>query len=789
MKTGINKFNRIFLLIICMFYFLSTTVSAESVYAYNVTTTDPTNITVTNLNDTLITNWTTLSWIYDEVQGVYWTPRNVTLKINYGANNIHDYVLRGYFSGGISGLYNIDLFLYNFTTLQYDLIYDNFNKKDGMLGSKWVSYSLLNLSSNYYNNSEIRVILKGDSISVYGSSSVAKVGEVDLYKNLPPTIPVISNPINNTRHYNNSMNFTWNQSTDTEGQAITYDFWLSSQPDFSNTVNRTTFSNNWSGSITTTDGTLYYSKVRSYDGVQYSNWSNIIQFTENTVPTYQDVVLSPSTPTAAQNLTATFNYTDAEGDTVTNSTRWYKDGVLQSSLNDTLTVLASGNTSNGETWYFKVYGNDSYEQGSEYSSNQVIIGSSNIAPSFTNLSILSTIKYNKSFWINASGITDDNTTWQVQAYIYNNSVKEYLGNSSWTTESSVNYTVTNPWTSGIKTIYVVIYDSGNVTGAQNLTSSELTASFTVDTTLPTVTSSSVDATSITIGNGVTITASVDGQNANISSVIVQVERPDATTANWTMTCSSGETANCTKSYTSTSDIGTYYVRYFYVTDDSSLTGAYTSELTFTASAVQSGNSGGGSGGGGSGAVVIIPSANVSDLLPVISFNNVTDSRSTADLAKIGKCLSQNLMLSSQCSGGTITIVSNPMNYWVLVGAYLFSFIVVFLASMIEDKPRTYFTDTFLYGTFTVIFVMLFSLVGLNMFVFNLIFESSLPGWMFASFGMWAIFVSLAGDQYTQGGKGSRKSSNREFQFINNVGKEIENTNAIKMWNKNVLGKK
>ncbi len=96
----------------------------------------------------------------------------------------------------------------------------------------------------------------------------------------PPTIPQISSPSNNSRHYNNSINYTWNQSTDTESDPITYDFWLSSQSNFSNTVNRTNFTNNWTGNITTTKGRIYYAKVRANDSYNYSAWSPTVQFWE-----------------------------------------------------------------------------------------------------------------------------------------------------------------------------------------------------------------------------------------------------------------------------------------------------------------------------------------------------------------------------------------------------------------------------------------------------------------------------------------------------------------------------
>jgi len=299
------------------------------------------------------------------------------------------------------------------------------------------------------------------------------------FENTAPFVPSITNLINNSRQWNNSVNFTFNGS-DTENDTLTYDFFLSSQPDFSNTVNRTNFTNNWTGNIATTDGVTYFSKVRSYDGHEYSNWSNVIQFTENTKLVYTNITLSPSTPTSLNNLTVSFNVTDSESDTPTNYTRWYKDNILQTTLNNSLTVLASGNTSNGQKWRVDVFGYDGYENSTSLSSNEVIIGSSNAPPTFTSLSISpSTGQIGTVITINASGITDDSQVWRAQTYyLIGDGSKVYLGNSSWSNESYITYTVSSPWSdSETRVIYTNIYDSGNLTGYENLTSSPLSQYF------------------------------------------------------------------------------------------------------------------------------------------------------------------------------------------------------------------------------------------------------------------------------------------------------------------------
>jgi len=505
------------------------------------------------------------------------------------------------------------------------------------------------------------------------------------------------------------------------------------------------------------------------------------------VLTYSNVTISTSIPSSNDNLKAFFNVYSPLG-VSTNYTVWYKNGVMNTSLNDTLTVLAN-NLTNGDTWYFQVWGNDTFGNGSVYTSNSVIIGSSNSAPSFTTLTLQpTTIKYNKNITVNASGIVDDSASWQGRFYYINDTgYRIYFINSSFVTNAYVNVSIKIPWNDGLThTIYAEINDSGNITGQSPLVSVPQSATFTSDITAPTLVTSSLSASSITLGDTVLISAQFDGQNANISSALVRVERPDASIANWTMTCGSGANVTCTYSYTSTASIGQYFIRFFYPTDDSGNSGSISSSLTFTASAASSGGGGGGGGGGNLQDKVVVvnaPAANISTLLPQVNFVNQTDIRSTADLEKIGQCLSSNLMLSSACAGGTINIVTNPMNYWVLIGAFLASFGIAWFLAIYNQKKIAWFTDPAIFGVAAITITMILTLVGLNMFFFNYLFNDSKPLYMTASFALWSVFVSAAGFQLMYGGK-----RNRTFEFI--IGTPVKESNdwAHKEWSK-MVGKK
>lgn len=557
-----------------------------------------------------------------------------------------------------------------------------------------------------------------------------------------PTIPEISSPVNASRHYNNSINFTWNTSTDADNDNLTYDFWLSEQSNFSSTVNRTNFSNNWTGDITTVDGTTYYSRVRAYDSYDYSNWSNISQFTENTVPVVVNITLSPSSPSITSNLTISMNGTDAEGDPLTNHYLWYKNSVLQS-WNGTF-VNYSGNYTTGDAIYVSGYTNDGYENSTQLQSNIVNIGSNNSAPTFTTLTLIpSTAKYNQTIHINASGITDDSSTWQLQTY-YKSGGNVYIANSTFVNTSFINITATVPFsTAGAHMIYAVVYDSGNVTGEYNLTSAEAYATFTTDLTNPTLESSSLSATAITVGTSVTISARFNGQGANISSALVKVERPDATSANWTMTCNSGEVVNCTKVYTATSDVGEYDVTFFYPSDTASITSAISSSLSFTAS-----NPSGGGGGGGSTTVIVNPTQTPLTSRLNLSISNITEgARSLSEVAAISECLSQNFFLSNECTGAVVVAMKEQVNWAsLLVGALFGAFGTVYISNLLQPKKRSIVLDSLIYTLITILMLLSMNLIGFNFtYLLNYLLNSSLPAWLFLSSMMWAFLVSIIVD--------------------------------------------
>lgn len=189
------------------------------------------------------------------------------------------------------------------------------------------------------------------------------------FTNSAPSTSQISFPSNNSRHYNNSINFTWNQSTDVDGDAVTYHWQIAQYSSFSSVEAQGNTSNLYSGSQTTYDMVTYYLRVRSNDSYEYSNWSNVIQFTENTAPSNPSI-LTPLNNSNHNNNSINFSWsqsTDSENDALTYHWQMSENSGFTLNLTQGNTSnLFSGlqNTSDGTTYYLRARAFDGYEYGS-----------------------------------------------------------------------------------------------------------------------------------------------------------------------------------------------------------------------------------------------------------------------------------------------------------------------------------------------------------------------------------------------------------------------------------------
>ncbi|MHA2216428.1 MAG: hypothetical protein ACXACY_10845 [Candidatus Hodarchaeales archaeon] len=105
----------------------------------------------------------------------------------------------------------------------------------------------------------------------------------------------------------------------------------------------------------------------------------------NTAPSASNLAITPSDAKTANDLTASYDFADTDSDSESGSLiRWYKNGFLQVTLNDSLSVDSSL-TSKGENWYFTVTPSDDSDYGNIKTSLTMLI--LNTAPSASSLVI------------------------------------------------------------------------------------------------------------------------------------------------------------------------------------------------------------------------------------------------------------------------------------------------------------------------------------------------------------------------------------------------------------------
>lgn len=566
------------------------------------------------------------------------------------------------------------------------------------------------------------------------------------FTNSAPSVPVLTSHSNFHLLTSTTVNFT--ASTDSDGDSIFYDIKLYNTSTGLLLINQSNTSNNFSNSFMPAVWTSYNFTARSRDIYTQSAWATAQNFSfTNSIPIIQNVSIIPANATSTSNLTFSINVTDSNGDTLTNHTLWYKNGVLNTTWNDSLILYYMNNFTTSDSIYVVGYSNDTFNNSITSQSNTVIIGSGNSAPSISSITLIPNIrKYNKTVYVNSSTITDAESSYvKIRTYYkLANDSKIFLVNSSWSAPPTFfNLSFNNPWNdSNAHTIYTQVEDSGNALGTNNLTSSELQTTLTGDTTPPTVASSSLSSSSIYTGSFVTISMNTSLSNGTTSNVSVIVSRPDATSGTFVMTTTDNTT--WTYIYTTTSDVGSYFVETFCATDDSGNAGCYSSALTFVASTAPAGSTGGGGGGGST--VVIVQSDNGSTS---VLFTNITSIESLKDLTKLGECFTSGLMLSNKCAQGSVSIVDEVTNWWTMFGAYIGSLTVLFILALKNDEKKKFAENVLFYGTISWVSIILLTFMGLNLYVFNYAFNSPLPGFMFLSFTMWGGIATVVGDSYSK----------------------------------------
>lgn len=179
---------------------------------------------------------------------------------------------------------------------------------------------------------------------------------------------------------------------------------------------------------------------------------------QNSPPQATGPQITPSSPTSADDLTATYFFDDADGDTESGTEiRWFKDGNHQPEY-DNQDTLPSTATSGGDTWHFRVTPNDGEEFGETATSPDVTIDPVNDV-AVVNIS-LSKIFVGQAFPleinVTAQNQGDVSETFDVEAYVLLSLIPYPVGSQQVTLDSGESEVVTIIWdTAG--------YEYGNYT--------------------------------------------------------------------------------------------------------------------------------------------------------------------------------------------------------------------------------------------------------------------------------------------------------------------------------------
>jgi len=138
--------------------------------------------------------------------------------------------------------------------------------------------------------------------------------------NTKPTNPSNINPVNNLLCTDNSLNFEWNASTDSDGDAITYQLQVATNNLFNENLQTLNNITSTSTQLSLDRGVAYYWRVKAVDSKNASsNYSSVFQFyTEgdgelNHLPFLPEFV-SPSLNFIVQEMSTSLSWTASDVD-------------------------------------------------------------------------------------------------------------------------------------------------------------------------------------------------------------------------------------------------------------------------------------------------------------------------------------------------------------------------------------------------------------------------------------------------------------------------------------------
>jgi len=264
----------------------------------------------------------------------------------------------------------------------------------------WYTWSITNMFKTWYAGTNYGIAFRSsDENTITSGSDMVTTSTafgagyrmyITVYLfNTKPTIPSLIQHLNLTD--TNSTTVNWTASTDYDGDSITYDVKIYNTTTGVLVIDQTGTSNNYSQSFIPDTLTSYNYTARSYDGIEYSNWSSVLSFTYNTAPTVPTLYTNFTIRT---NLTPTVSWTkgtDIDGDNVTTYVYVGENETnltLEGSYSGTSSQIGINKTLLENTNYS--YRMRSYD-GFNYSSNTSLSNfTTGVVPIFSNESVPST---------------------------------------------------------------------------------------------------------------------------------------------------------------------------------------------------------------------------------------------------------------------------------------------------------------------------------------------------------------------------------------------------------------
>ncbi|MHA2276565.1 MAG: hypothetical protein ACXAC2_12390 [Candidatus Kariarchaeaceae archaeon] len=274
--------------------------------------------------------------------------------------------------------------------LEYDF-YDHDGDVESGTQIRWFKNGLLQPIYNDLTQVPTSALVKGDE---WNTTVRPKDGQefgefyntstIIVQNTAPQTTNVEISPSYPTTNSTLRIQYSYlDYDNDLESFASRYIRWFKNDGEQTSLENQTSISN-----IFTSKGERWHFILKVFDGVEYSKWYNASPVViSNSLPVASNLTITTN-PTTTDDLIASWNYNDIDGDAESANwlIRWYKEGILQSSLNNS-SIVPSNFTSKDEQWYYTLQVFDGTDYSVLYTSTITTIV--NTAPTASNITITS----------------------------------------------------------------------------------------------------------------------------------------------------------------------------------------------------------------------------------------------------------------------------------------------------------------------------------------------------------------------------------------------------------------